>query len=202
VRSCARWSKLRSRPVTPPIGAFVCSKTMTNVNRAEPGVAIRGALPGPGTERRSPAGRAERTTGRGQDAPGARPARNFAPLSPDETLEVTCLYSVAGGLGPEAPVVSQRRFRTPPPHRQLRRAGRWRLVAPRRRDQPRRTDACCFWTSYREFHMRVLEVVGLWRCGAAHSTGASRSARLAGVWLAFGGCVGILPLDAGSPARA
>lgn len=53
-------------------------------------------------------------------------------MSVDEALEVTKIYSIAGLLPPNTPLIRNRPFRSP--HHKLRRISGWRHLAPPRRD--------------------------------------------------------------------
>ena len=80
------------------------------------------------------------------------------PMTPDETLEVTRIYSVAGVLAPGTPVVRQRPFRAP--HHTVSYAG---LVgggsAPRPGEISLAHRGVLFLDEMPEFHPRVLEVM-------------------------------------------
>jgi magnesium chelatase family protein len=80
------------------------------------------------------------------------------PMTPEETLEVTRIYSVAGVLGPDAPVVRQRPFRAP--HHTVSYAG---LVGggsvPRPGEISLAHHGVLFLDEIPEFHPRVLEVL-------------------------------------------
>jgi magnesium chelatase family protein len=80
------------------------------------------------------------------------------PMTPDETLEVTRIYSVAGVLPPDTPVVLQRPFRAP--HHTVSYAG---LVgggsSPRPGEISLAHRGVLFLDEIPEFHPRVLEVL-------------------------------------------
>jgi len=80
------------------------------------------------------------------------------PMTPEETLEVTRIYSVAGVLAPAAPVVRQRPFRAP--HHTVSYAG---LVgggsSPRPGEISLAHRGVLFLDEIPEFHPRVLEVL-------------------------------------------
>jgi len=80
------------------------------------------------------------------------------PLTPEETLEVTRIYSVAGVLAPDTPVVRQRPFRAP--HHTVSYAG---LVgggsSPRPGEISLAHRGVLFLDEIPEFHPRVLEVM-------------------------------------------
>src|SRR5438132_9267239 len=80
------------------------------------------------------------------------------PMTPEETLEVTRIYSVAGVLGPDTPVVRHRPFRSP--HHTVSYAG---LVgggsSPRPGEISLAHRGALFLDEIPEFHPRVLEVL-------------------------------------------
>jgi magnesium chelatase family protein len=80
------------------------------------------------------------------------------PMTPNETLEVTRIYSVAGMLAPDAPVISERPFRAP--HHTVSYAG---LVGggtgPRPGEISLAHRGVLFLDEIPEFHPRVLEVM-------------------------------------------
>jgi magnesium chelatase family protein len=80
------------------------------------------------------------------------------PMTPNETLEVTRIYSVAGVLGPEAPIIRQRPFRAP--HHTVSYAG---LVgggsSPRPGEISLAHRGVLFLDEIPEFSQRVLEVM-------------------------------------------
>jgi magnesium chelatase family protein len=82
----------------------------------------------------------------------------LAPMTPTETLEVTRIYSVAGMLPPDSPVVSERPFRAP--HHTVSYAG---LVGggagPRPGEISLAHRGVLFLDEVPEFHPRVLEVM-------------------------------------------